>query len=160
MSVRVDHEGCTRFTCALTHEAVCLTVQKSACQLQMHAVQKSLLRVDARQQARMSENVDVRAPDGGRIRTRHHRLAQRLTVDHHQPRTKLAGAPSEWRYGSGRDVRQLDPRDEHEREVIALFSSEREQSGKNILDIGGVHVIGDGYRTVAGRDGTPQVLAR
>ena len=96
----------------------------------------------------MGQDVDV-GLDGGPVGARGHWLRQALAVDHDERHPQGPRLGSQGRDEGRRQVRELQPRDEHR--VVAPVEAQGRglQAGKDHLEVGGIHVVGHGEIAVA-----------
>ena len=99
-------------------------------------------------EAGVGQDVDV-GLDGGPVGARGHRLRQALAVDHDERHPQGPGLGGQGADEGRGQVGELQARDEHR--VVAPVEAQGRgfQAGEDHLEVGGIHVVGDGEIAVA-----------
>jgi hypothetical protein len=100
------------------------------------------------EEAGVGQDVDV-GFDGGPVGARGHRLRQALAVDHDERHPQGPGLGGQGGDEGRGQVGELETRDEHR--VVAPVEAQGRgfEPGKHHLEVGGIHVVGNGEKAVA-----------
>ncbi len=107
----------------------------------------------------MGQDVDVPAFYGRPIGAGFHRFDRCLAVHHDQPDAEPFGATGQGRDLLRRHVGQLDAGDKSQAKTGQALTVKAHQLSGDLLQVGGVDVIGDGQRCIAQGFGPAQHFA-
>ncbi len=149
-------------TCApghLGYVTIGQAVAASGGKLQSYVVHSSKQCILLLNEAWMGQDVHIGALHGRTVGTRRYGLDRGLAMHYHQPGAEMLCPPGEWGNQAWGDVRDLYAWDKGQIHALNALPPEQKELAHYLGEVGGVHMIGNGQRTVVQDLGMAQQLA-